>query len=468
MKKEIKRMARVLTVMCLLFVSLIVYLSYFQVFTAPTIKDNNFNKRSWIDEENILRGTISDRNGKTLAYSEKTEGSSLRHYNYGNLYSHIIGYSYREYGKSGLELTYNNELLNLKDSSTFKEIKKIIKPDGEGNNLKLTLDHELQEIARNSLEGKKGSIVVMNPKNGEIYAMVSRPDFDSSVLRDDWQDMVENPDSPFLNRATNGLYAPGSIFKVITTVAGLESPNVSKAYECNGSVTIDGYTLKDYGDNAHGKLGIEDALVKSCNVYFAQLGVEVGKGKLGEVSEKFMLNKEIPFDIPVKSSKFAYGENIEKTDIAASSIGQGKTLVTPLNMAMVAASIGNEGKMVKPILVKEINSPEGNLLDLKDTETISQVTDPLIANQVKNMMVEVVNRGTGTNAIIENIKVAGKTGTAENPTGKSHSWFIGFAPANEPKVAISVVLESEGAGGGKAAAPIARQLMIETLNRIKE
>ena len=468
MNKEVKRMARVLTVMCLLFVSLIVYLSHFQIFKAQDIKDNSFNKRLWIDEENILRGMILDRNGKTLAYSERTEDSTIRHYNYGNLYSHIIGYSYREYGKSGLELTYNNELLNLKDSTTFKEIKKIIDPDGEGNNLKLTLDHELQEIANNSLQGKKGSIVAMNPKNGEIYAMVSQPDFNANELRKSWQDIMENPDSPFLNRATNGLYAPGSVFKVITAVAGLESPNVNKSYDCKGSITVEGYTLKDYGGKAHGKLGIEDALVKSCNSYFAQLGLGVGKEKLGNVSEKFMMNKDIPFDLPVKSSKFDYGEKIGKTDIVASSIGQGKTLVTPLNMAMVTSAIANEGNMVKPILVKEIRSPKGNLLEVKDTETISQVTDPLIANQVKNMMVEVVRRGTGANANIENIKVAGKTGTAENPTGKTHSWFIGFAPADDPKVAVSVVLESDGTTGGSGAAPIARQIMIEALNRIKE
>ncbi|MBU5294674.1 penicillin-binding protein A [Anaerosalibacter bizertensis] len=467
MNKEVKRMARVLIAMCLLFTSLIVYLSYFQIFTAPKIKNNSFNKRLWIDEENILRGMILDRNGKTLAYSEKTEDSTIRHYNYGSLYSHIIGYSYRDYGKSGLELTYNNELLNLKESTTLKEISKIIKPDGEGNNIKLTLDHELQEIARNSLKGKKGSIVAMNPQNGEIYAMVSQPDFDPNTMKQNWQSIVENPDSPFLNRATSGLYAPGSIFKVVTAVAGLENPNVSKSYDCKGSFTVEGYTLEDYGGKAHGKLGLEEALVKSCNSYFAQLGLQVGRQELGGVSERFMMNKDIPFDLPVKASKFAHGEELKKTDIAASSIGQGKTLVTPLNMAMVASAIGNEGNMVKPILVKEILSPKGHLIKLNDTETISQVTDPLISNQVKNMMVEVVKRGTGTNASIGDIRVAGKTGTAENPTGKSHAWFIGFAPADEPKIAISVILESDGTTGGKTAAPIARQIMIEGLNRIK-
>lgn len=467
MNKELKRMIRVFTAMCILFIVLIVYLSYFQIFTAPTIKNNTYNKRLWIDEENILRGMILDRNGKILAYSEKTEDSSKRYYNYGSLYAHIIGYSYREYGKAGLEAAYNNELLNLQESTTIKEIKKIIEPNSIGNTLKLTIDHGLQELANSLLQGKKGAIVLMNPQTGEIYAMVSQPTFNSSTLREEWNTFVEDPDSPFLNRATNGLYAPGSTFKVITALASLEKPNIEKNYKCNGSIVVDGYKLKDYGGKAHGTLDLREALVKSCNSYFAQMGLQIGKDKLGEVSEKFMINKKIPFDLPVKKSTFPYSEGLGKTDLAAASIGQGKVLMTPLNMALVASAIGNGGNMVKPILVKEIISPEGNIVENYNTEIISNVTNGIVADELKNMMVDVVNRGTGTNASIKNMKVAGKTGTAENSSGKTHAWFIGFAPADNPKVAISVVLEEEGSTGGKSAAPIARKLMIEALNKIQ-
>jgi len=467
MDRELKRMIRVFTAMCILFVVLIVYLSCFQVFTAPKIKHNSYNKRLWIDEENILRGMILDRNGKILAYSEKTDNSSIRHYNYGSLYGHIIGYSYREYGKAGLEATYNNELLNLKDSATLNEIKKIIEPNGEGNSLKLTLDHGLQEMANELLKGKKGAIVLMNPQTGEVYAMASQPAFNSSTLKEDWKSLVENPDSPFINRATSGLYAPGSTFKVVTSVASLETPNVETTYDCSGSIKIDGYKLKDYGGKAHGTLDLKEALVRSCNSYFAQMGLQVGKNKLGEVSEKFMLNNQIPFDLPVKKSSFPYKEGMGKTDLAASSIGQGKVLVTPLNMALVASAIGNGGDMVKPILVKEIISPDGKVIKTNYTETISTVTNGLVANELKDMMVEVVRRGTGTNARIKNIKVAGKTGTAENASGKTHAWFIGFAPADNPKFSISVILEEDGTTGGKTAAPIARKLMIEALNKIQ-
>ena len=467
MNKEIKRIIVVLTAICILFISLVAYLSYFQIFKAESIKMNSYNKRLWINEERILRGSIIDRNGKILAYSEKAGEGYSRYYNYGNLYSHIIGYSYREYGKAGLELKYNNALLNINESTPLNELKNIVAPSTEGNTLKLTIDHHLQEYTRNQLKGRKGSIVTMNPKTGEIYSMVSLPDFNPSTLRENWRDIVEDVDSPFLNRATSGLYVPGSVFKVLTTVAAIETTDLDRNYECTGSTTIDGYTLKDYGGKGHGRLNLEEALVKSCNTYFADKGLAIGKDKLGEVADRFMINQEIPFDLPTKKSTFPYKEKMGKTDIAAASIGQGKVLVTPLNMAMIASAIGNKGEIVKPILVKEVISPEGKVIKINEVRVISKATSIFTANEVKNMMVESVKRGTSSKAAIKNIRVAGKTGTAQNPSGKDHAWFIGFAPADDPKIAIAVVLEEEGSTGGAAAAPLARNIIIEALNTIE-
>ena len=467
MNKEIKRIIVVLTAICILFISLVAYLSYFQIFKAESIKMNSYNKRLWINEERILRGSIIDRNGKILAYSEKAGEGYSRYYNYGNLYSHIIGYSYREYGKAGLELKYNNALLNINESTPLNELKNIVAPSTEGNTLKLTIDHHLQEYTRNQLKGRKGSIVTMNPKTGEIYSMVSLPDFNPSTLRENWRDIVEDVDSPFLNRATSGLYVPGSVFKVLTTVAAIETTNLDRNYECTGSTTIDGYTLKDYGGKGHGRLNLEEALVKSCNTYFADKGLAIGKDKLGEVADRFMINQEIPFDLPTKKSTFPYKEKMGKTDIAAASIGQGKVLVTPLNMAMIASAIGNKGEIVKPILVKEVISPQGKVIKINEVRVISKATSIFTANEVKNMMVESVKRGTSSKAAIKNIRVAGKTGTAQNPSGKDHAWFIGFAPADDPKIAIAVVLEEEGSTGGAAAAPLARNIIIEALNTIE-
>lgn len=468
MKKENNRIIIVLTGFCLMFISLIVYISYFQIFKAEKIKNNSYNKRLWINEELTLRGAIYDRNGKLLVYSDKKDGLYQRHYLYGNLYSHIIGYSYREYGKSGLELQYNNILLDINENSTINDIKSIVSPTSEGNSLKLTIDHELQARVRNLLKGKKGSVVVMNPVNGEVYAMVSMPDFDASKLKDNWKEISEDPNSPLVNRATHGLYPPGSTFKIITTIAALNTINADKYYQCTGSTVIDGYKFKDYQEKAHGELDLKQALVKSCNTYFTEKAVEIGKENLGNIAEKFLFNKNIPFDLPTNSSIFPYKKIHGKTDVAASGIGQGKVLATPLNMALVASGIANGGEVVKPILVKEIITKRDKIIKTNDIDVLSYGIDPITANEIKDMMVDVVQSGTGTSARIKNIKVAGKTGTAENQSGKSHAWFVGFAPADEPKVVVSVVLEEEGSTGGKSAAPIARDIFIYVINNIND
>lgn len=466
MNKEIKRVILLLVFFCIMFIGLIVYMSYFQVFLAEDIKTNPYNKRLWINEENTLRGSILDRNGNVLAYSEKKEDSNIRYYNYKSLYSHSIGYSYREYGKAGLELHYNNELLDISENKAINEFKNIIAPSTVGNTLKLTLDHNTQVKAKELLNGRKGSVIAMNPKTGEVYAMVSLPDFDTSNLKTDWKTISEDTSSPLLNRAISGLYTPGSVFKVITATAALESENLNKDYDCTGISLIDGYTFKDYQGNSHGNIDLKGAVAKSCNTYFTEKSILIGKHRLKEVSENFMFNNKIPFDLPITISKSPFKDNIGETEIAAASIGQGKVLTTPINMALVASAIANNGEMVKPILVKEVISKTGKIIRTNDSQVISNVTDIAIADEINEMLIEVIKNGTGINASIKNVQVAGKTGTAENSSGMSHAWFIGYAPAENPKIAIAVVLEEDGSTGGSTAAPLARDLIIYALNNI--
>ena len=468
MSKEIKRIITVLVGFCLLFISLIVYMSYFQIFKADAVKNNSYNKRLWINEESILRGSILDRNGKTLVYSEKKDDLYTRHYEYGRLYSHVIGYSHRQYGKSGLELHYNNTLLNINDNSAINEIKNIVLPTTEGNSIKLTIDHELQEKARSLLDGKKGSIVAMNPETGEIYAMVSLPDFDVSNLNEEWKNISEDITSPLLNRATQGLYAPGSTLKVITTIAAIKSGKIDEKYECTGSTVIDGYKFSDYNSKGHGIIDLKQALAYSCNTYFVSKSMEIRKEEIGQVANNFMLNQRIPFELPTNESQFPYKGNVKETDFAASFIGQGKVLVSPLNMALIASGIANGGHIMEPTLIKEIISTKDKVIKTNEAKILSQGTDGITANEVKDMMVEVVKSGTGKSASIKNIQVAGKTGTAENSSGKSHAWFIGFAPADNPKIAVAVLLEEDGTTGGSSAAPIARDIMIQGINNIND
>lgn len=468
MKDEIKRIIIVLVLFCMAFTTLIVYLSAFQIFKAEEIKSNLHNKRLWLNEENVLRGRIVDRNDLVLVESLKEDKDNKRNYKYGRMYSHLIGYSYKEYGKAGLELYFNNELLDIKNSSIFKGIKDLVLPKSVGNNLKLTIDHGLQEKSHELLGGKKGAIVVINPKTGEIYSMVSMPDFNVTKLNEDWKNLIEDKNSPLINRATQGLYPPGSIFKIITSSAALSDLNLPLDYVCKGSVNIDGYTINDYGKKAHGKIGLEEAFAKSCNTYFAEKSLIIGKNSIGQYAERFMINKDINFDIAYKNSKFIYKTSLGDTDIASSSIGQGKVLVTPLNMALVASAIANEGRMMRPILVKEVINSKGQILKEYNSELLSQSVNHIIANKIKEMMVDSVRDGSASRAKIKNTSVAGKTGTAQNSTGRDHGWFIGFAPSDDPKLALVVIIEEAGDTGGQVAAPIGRELLIYGLDNIND
>lgn len=468
MNTESKRIIRILISLCTLFISLILYISHFQIFTADKVVTNSYNKRQWINEESVLRGDITDRKGVVLVSSEKTDKTQIRNYKYGKIYSHIIGYSYKEYGKSGIEATFNKELLASNDLNPIGDLKNIL-TDGEevGNNVVLTIDHDIQSYAYKLLGSRKGSIVLMNPKTGEIYSMVSSPSFNPSTLKENWDDIVANEDSPLLNRATMGMYTPGSIFKVITATAALENKNIDETYDCKGSIDIEGYVLNDYKGKAHGEVDLKEALSQSCNVAFSQIGLDMGDEKLRKTAEKYMLNANIPFDLRTAKSIFP-GRIESKPELGASSIGQGKILVTPLNMAMVASAVANQGDMVKPVLVKEIVNSKNRVLKKNRTEFLSKATSVEYSEQLKAMMIEAVEKGTGRNARIKNIKVAGKTGTAQNETGKEHAWFIGFAPADDPLLAVAVVVENSGKTGGTEAAPIARDLMkkaMQVLNK---
>lgn len=471
MKNENNRIITVLVALSSLFILLIVYLNYFEIFSADTVENNNYNKRIWMEEEYILRGNITDRNGVLLASSTQTEKQQTRQYQYGPLYSHIIGYSNRELGKEALEKTYNKELLNISESTSLNELRKIMAQNDiqqKGNNLALTIDHEIQQYAMDLLNKQKGSIIALNPTNGEVYAMASYPSYNPNNLIEHWDDIVEDEDSPLINRATQGLYIPGSIFKVITASSVLENQNIKTDYECKGEITIDGFPLKDYNSNAHGNVDLHQSLVKSCNVAFGQMALELGQNNLKNTAENFLLNKSIPLEIDIKKSIFHTGK-MNKADLVSTGIGQGKTQVTPLNMVMMASAIANKGEIMQPILVKEILSPEDEVIETKESKTLSTAVSPEIADSIKDMMIDVVNSGTGKNAALSSVQVAGKTGTAQLTSKKDqdHAWFVGFAPADNPSVAIAVILENHGTTGGSSAAPIARKLISKVIERIE-
>lgn len=449
-----KKIIRVLVVVALMFLSLVTYLLYFNMFSAEKVASNPYNKRQWEDERYVVRGSIYDCNGEVLAKTEVNGDERTRVYPYGHLYSHVIGYYSKVYGKTQLEMKYDKELLGHGDISiNFNELR-------SGYDLHLTIDNDLQSYAYDQLKGRNGAVVALEPSTGKILAMVSYPDFNpsASALEQNWNSIVERKDSPLLARATNGLYPPGSTYKIATTVAAYNAGYATHTFEDNGSFKLDDFKVENYGGKSYGNIDLKTAFEVSSNAVFCSLGYELGSENILSNAEGFGINKDINTDIPVAKSKIEY-KKMSNADAALVSIGQGQLLMTPLHVAMMGASVANNGSMMKPYLVDSITTSSGMTIGTARQESLYMPMSSMCAGYLNELMTGVVKEGTGKSAAISGITVAGKTGTAENETDKDHAWFVGYAPAEKPQIAVAVLLEYDGGAGGSNAAPIARNII---------
>lgn len=453
-----KRIIRVLVIVSFLFLSLVTYLLYFNMFQAEEVASNPYNKRQWEDEKFVKRGSIYDRDGEVLAETIINGDERIRKYPKGHLYSHIIGYYSKVYGKSLLEMSYDKELLGHGDISiSFNELR-------SGYDLNLTIDNDLQSYAYNQLNGRKGAIVALEPSTGKILAMVSYPDFDPSAaaLEENWKYIVEREDAPLLARATGGLYAPGSTYKIVTASTAFSAGYAEKAFEDDGAFELPGLKVENYGGKSYGELSLPRAFELSSNDVFCTLGYELGAENVMSSAEAFGVNKDIPMDLPTAKSRIEY-KKMSNPDAALVSIGQGQLLMTPLHVAMMGGAIANGGEMMQPYVVDTITTASGVTLNETRPRVLHRAVSSVCAEYLKDLMVGVVERGTGTGARISGISVAGKTGTAENETNRDHAWFVGFAPADNPQIAVAVLLEYDGGAGGSNAAPIARNIISKYL-----
>jgi len=450
-----------------LFMLLIVYLTSIEILYREDYSSSNLNARTLAKEANIMRGTIYDRSGEVLACSKMDGDVQKRYYPHIDLYSHVIGYSSKTYGKSFLEKTYNSLLLGDDTVNSVFNIKNVLKGEmSEGNDLYLTIDHATQKRASALMDRYNGALAAINPQTGEVIAMVSKPDFNpnETYLTKNWSSLNSNENSPFLNRATMGLYPPGSTFKTVTAALAFEKGLQDEVInDEEGKVTIDGYTISNTKNASFGETDMEKAFLKSSNVYFAKLGATLTDGDFKKISSAFMFNKKTGFEFPCATSKFQTSK-MSEAERAATAIGQGKTLVSPLHLAMITGAIANEGVMMRPYIVDKVKTPGGTTLKSGNTSVLSNTVLPEAADFVKQLMVKTVERGTGTNAQIWGIDVGGKTGTAENEKTdqnkeKTHAMFVAFAPADDPQIAVAVVLEYAGSTGGSIAAPIAREVI---------
>jgi peptidoglycan glycosyltransferase len=454
----------------LLFAMLIGSLTWFELQGKNHIMTSTYNRRLMVAEEKILRGSILDRNGEVLAETQDSKNSKIRLYPYDRLYAHVIGYDSLTYGKTMLEARYNDALLGKRNLEFWGKVETLISGEPQvGYNLRLTLSHTLQQIAKDQLEEKKGAVVALNPKTGEILALVSTPDYNPNAdkLEERWSALIEDKDSPLLPRATMGLYPPGSTFKIITAAAALNKGLGETVTEDQGSTVIDGMTFKNAGNASYGEIGLLEAFTVSSNVYFAEIAQKIGADALIKQAESAGIGQKFDFDLPRSVSRIGVS-NMGKTELSATGIGQGKLMVSPLQMALIGAGVANRGTVMQPYIVGSIEDASGKVLKSATPKKIFDVMDENIAQQVTEMMVQVVNEGTGTRAQISGVDVAGKTGTAQNEKssegeGNDHAWFVGFAPAEDPQIVVAVLLEYQGQGGGRAAAPIARKVMLAWL-----
>lgn len=463
---------KVLVVFLLCFVGIISYITYFEFYKSEEVVKSPYNRRLWAIRNEVLRGTIYDRNMTALTKSERVNvETQKRTYTGGELFSHVLGYVDVKYGITGLERKYDTELMGAEDISLTELIRNKGKQEEKvGHSLKTTLDYNVQKTAYDLLGNSRGAVVALNPKTGEVLALVSKPSYDPNKLSEIW-DKLQKDDAnhPLINRATSGLYPPGSTFKTITAISALENIKgiASRQFEDKGKLVFNQKeSISNYNGEVLGNIGFKEGFYHSSNVFFGSLGLELGNDKLRATAEKFFFNKNIPSDgLIIENSRFPSYKNYEKGNQAQSAIGQAEVLATPMQMALTAAAVANDGAMMKPFMVKQVMDSKGKAVKDIEPENIGSIFSKDNAKIMKDLMRSVVTNGTGGAAEVAGITASGKTGTADHVESKEpHAWFIGFAPYDNPQVAVAVIVE-EGGVGGKAAAKIAGQVMKTALKK---
>lgn len=459
MKRSIRRIFWLLA-LCLFL--LLGYLGKLTLVERQQISTNAYNVRLRYENDSIRRGDIIDAKGEVLATSElQSDGTYARKYLRSRMAAHITGYS--SVGKTGVEAAENFELMTLHNAFLQRVQGILTEKELKGNDVVLTVDMEIQSMAGNLLGNAKGAVVVMEPSTGRVLALQAYPDFDPNRVAEQWDTLKDHEDSPLVNRGTQGIYPPGSTFKVVSALAIMENLRdwQTHTYVCTGEATFENKVIHCYQNKAHGEVDMKEALTVSCNCYFAAMAQEVGAQKLRSVMERVAMETPSRFELAYSSSRIGLEPTSTDSELVETAIGQGKTAVTPLYMAMLASAIANEGIMMQPYIIDHIVYSNGDAGKYTVPKKLSEVCSTKEAQYLTDMMVSVVENGTGRAAALNGISVAGKTGTAENATGNDHSWFIGFAPAENPKVAVAVVIENANVYG--SATPIAGKVIQEAL-----
>ncbi|MGE4425603.1 MAG: peptidoglycan D,D-transpeptidase FtsI family protein [Solirubrobacteraceae bacterium] len=466
-------------VLVLLFGLLIAFTSRWTVFEEGELRADTQNRRDVIRAERVPRGRILAADGTVLARSVERRSQSsgtiryVRRYPQGSKYVAAVGYSDTSLTQSGLERSQNEPLAGRAVKLTTA-VDRLVSGDQRGDDVRTTLRPEVQQAAIDGLGERPGSVVALDPRNGKVLAMVSRPGFDPNrAIKEPkyFTSLTKRTDRALLNRATQDAYVPGSVFKVVTAAAAIDTGKMTADSTVDGSngQVFSGTPMNNYGGAQYGQVTLRTALTNSVNTAFGNVAELVGKPTMQRYMERFGFNEKPPLDYPDDqlraSGSYRNGRLIPATsrfvDVARLGIGQDKLQVTPLQMAMVSAAVANRGRLMKPHLVDRIVDADGRVQRRVEAEEQERVMGADAADVLRSMMGDVVNDGTGTGAALSGITAGGKTGTAERDIrrGLNDLWFIGFAPLEDPKVAVAVVVENTTGAGGVVAAPIARDVM---------
>ena len=432
-------------------------------------------------ERHVRRGTIYDCNGTPLAISEGT-GPWRRAYPQSSLCAHVLGYESVQYGRTGIERKLDAELSGMGPSPTPFDINPLLTGEKKaGDDVYLTLDLPTQKAASAALGNRLGAVIALDPATGRILALVSHPSFDPASIDSEWPQLVHDPNRPLLDRALQGRYQPGSTFKVLTVSAAIDTETVTPddTYYCPGYFDIGKYRIHEMDGEVHGHLTVAMALAQSCNITFAQVGLKLGAARLLEYADRFRVDRPLDFILPttvgqitdpskLKQEAGKDADNVGllgvKTILAQSAFGQGQVAISPLEDALIDAAVANGGVLMKPYLVDRVVDPSGKVVLQTKPEVLSQPIQASTARTVTSMMELTMTAGTGRHLQIPGLVMAGKTGTAENPGHRTHAWFVGFAPADHPKVLAICIVEHGGVGGVEAG-PIVRQTILAALRR---
>jgi penicillin-binding protein A len=459
---------------------------YWAVVRSSELSNSPYDPAVIAASRRVPRGDIIDRDGNVLTHNEKDANGELYRSYSGDEISHVVGYASPRYGRVGLELAYDAELSGLAGDPFSEALRKFGTNPYDPKDLHLSMSWDLQRAAVNALGSHHGAVVMLDPRNGEVLALASTPTYDASAITNPatadraFQALRDDPAQPLLPRATLGRYVPGSVFKIVTAIAGLGSRAITAdttykeqpPAEKDG-LLVEGFRIRDghHPETGNEQLDLTSATEVSCNIWYALTGLQTGGEQLVAYADRLGFDSPIPFDLPTAASQVTNGSGsapggfVDDVELANAAYGQAETFVTPFQMALVASTIANGGDLMKPRMVTSISGRNGSREI--GASTMAHVLAPSDAAAINRAMVQAVEGPLGqqftTGAKVPGVTTAGKSGTAElGGRGEPHSWFIGFAPAESPTVAIAVLVEQAGRGA-EVAAPIAGRLMAQAL-----